>query len=515
MLALDCDNTLWRGVAAEDGPLGVVVDAPRRALQNFLLARRAEGWLLTLCSKNEEEDVWAVFDHHPGMVLRRAHLAGARIGWRPKPEGLRALAAELGLGLDALVLLDDNPLECAEVEAHLPAVLALHLPADHPDPAGWLAGVWAFDRARTTDDDRHRAARYVDEAGRMEARRAAPSFAAFLAGLELEVTFTSLDTVAPRAAQLTERTNQFHCAPRRRSEAELLALAGLPGAEVWTAAVRDRFGDYGTVGLVVATAIDGALRAETFLLSCRALGRGVEHRLLAELGRRARARGLARVEVPFVATPRNRPAGDFLRRSGAVAAPHGAGLLFTLPAVAAAAARFEPAEEGPHEPPATERAAAGPAGHHAAARARAVRRAAGDLADPAQVLAEAAARRAAAAPAPRADYVAPANPLEQELALLWTEVLGVARVGTADDFFDLGGDSLLGVQLISRVRAAFGVEITLRELLAGRLTVAEMARQLEEAQIRQAEAGDLREILAELDGLSEDEVRALLESEGR
>ena len=132
VVALDCDDTLWRGICGEDGPQGVVVDPPRKALQEFMLAQHAQGMLLTLCSKNNVEDVLDTFRLHPEMSLRMEHFAAWRINWSSKAANLAALAEELDLGLDSFILVDDNPRECREVEAACPQVLTLTLPAERP-----------------------------------------------------------------------------------------------------------------------------------------------------------------------------------------------------------------------------------------------------------------------------------------------------------------------------------------------------------------------------------------------
>ena len=528
ILAVDADETLWRGVVGEDGPLGVVVDGPRRAFQQRLLTQREAGRLLAICSKNVEADVREVLASHPDMVLRPEHISAWAVSWRPKSSGLAEIAQTLDLGLDSIVFLDDNPLEIAEVEANAPEVTAIALPADPEQDAApgtntlarFLDHLWVLDIDRTTDEDRRRAAWYAEETARAARRRAAPSLADFLAALELEVRIDpAVADDAPRLAQLTERTNQFHCAKRARGETEIL------GGELAAHAVRvrDRFGDYGLVGALLSRPHGDALRAETFLLSCRALGRGVEHRMLAALGEFAVERGLAAVEIPFERAPRNRPALDFLRAvvgDGEIPGAAG-GALFRIAADDAARVVFAPAEEVVASPSApaerqtderrTDTAEAPP---ELLRRGGAVlRRAALELAGAERVLDAARARRAASRRPTGEAVLAPSTPTEKELAALWSDLLGVGEVGANADFFDLGGDSLLGVQLISRVRERFGVEIPLRDLLSDTFTVAKMAEVVEEHQIRDADDEDLDDILAELDGLSDEEIRALLESE--
>ena len=187
VLVLDCDQTLWKGVSAEDGVSGVVVDAPRRAIQEFALRQRAAGVLICLCSKNVEEDVYAVLDGHPDMLLRREHVTAARINWESKSANLRALARELNLGLDSFVFLDDSAVECAEVRARAPEVLTLALPEDASRIASFLDHVWAFEGAAGTKEDAKRAELYRQEAERGALRQSAASFGDFIAGLGLEV----------------------------------------------------------------------------------------------------------------------------------------------------------------------------------------------------------------------------------------------------------------------------------------------------------------------------------------
>jgi FkbH-like protein len=337
VIVLDCDQTLWQGVCGEDGALGVQIDSPRRALQEFMVAQGEAGMLLCLCSKNNEEDVWDVFARREEMVLRREHLVAWRVNWRPKSENLRALAEELQLGLDSFILLDDNPVECAEVQANCPEVLTLQLPQEPARIARFLQHVWVFDRLKVTDEDRQRTVFYQQNLARERLQQQALTFEAFLEGLELEVQIGAMTSAQlPRVAQLTQRTNQFNVTTIRRSERELQQLCE-SGHECLAVQVRDRFGDYGLVGVMLFEVKTGAIRVDTFLLSCRTLGRGVEHRMLVRLGEIAQARSLDRVEVPFVPTKKNQPALDFLEAiGGAFKESRDGDLFFHLPAQLAA-----------------------------------------------------------------------------------------------------------------------------------------------------------------------------------
>lgn len=497
VIALDCDDTLWAGICGEDGPQGIDIDPPRRALQEFMAARRREGVLLTLCSKNNDEDVLQTFAAHPEMPLRLDDFAVARINWDSKGSNLASLAAELSLGLDTFILVDDNPKECTEAQAGAPQVLALTLPADPAAIPGFLRHVWAFDRARVTAEDARRSEMYAQQAARTRAERSAGSLREFLASLQLEVTIApARPDQLPRLAQLTRRTNQMNASGLRRTEAEIRDL------ETYAVSVKDRFGDYGLTGVLIVRAAGDALIADTFLLSCRALGRGVEHRMVALLGQLAKERGLARVEIPFVASQRNRPALLFLdsiaRETGSV---------FHLTADQAAALRYQPSDNAAPLPAPRESAGnpPAPAPHLDYARI------ATELRTPEQVLERISAAARQALPA-RPVATPPRTPLERELAELWAALLNVPAVGVNDNFFELGGHSLLAVQLLSRVRQTHGVELSLEVVYSGEFTVAELAKAVELKEIEQA-GGDCQELLQELEGLSDEEVKALLAEE--
>ncbi|HEY0605644.1 MAG TPA: HAD-IIIC family phosphatase, partial [Herpetosiphonaceae bacterium] len=313
VIVLDCDHTLWHGVCAEDGVTGIRLDPGYRVLQEWMVAQHDAGMVLCLCSKNDEADIDEVFSRRSDLPLRREHITSRRINWHTKSENVRSLAAELQLGLDSFIFLDDNPLECAELRAHCPDVLTLQVPSDPEAIPHFLQHIWAFDRLKLTDEDRRRTSLYRQQLSRAEFRRSADSFGDFLAGLELEVT------IAPpsrqqlhRVAQLTQRTNQFNLTTVRRSEQELARLLESGASECLAVQVQDRFGDYGLVGALLFAAEAQQLIVDTFLLSCRALGRGVEHRMLSRLGQIALARGLDQILLRFTPTARNQPAHEFL-----------------------------------------------------------------------------------------------------------------------------------------------------------------------------------------------------------
>ncbi len=538
VVALDCDDTLWAGICGEDGPEGVVLDAPRRGLQEFMAERRRAGLLLALCSKNNEEDVAATFRAHPEMPLGPGDFVARRINWDSKAGNLASLAEELELGLDTIILVDDSPKEVQEVRAGAPQVLALLLPARAEEIPEYLAHVWAFDRARITEEDRRRGEMYVQRAERARGARSSASLEDFLASLQLEVKIAPMEPAqVDRVAQLTGRTNQMNATCIRRSAAEIARLS----EECLTVHVTDRFGSYGLTGAIVYRVAARALVVDTFLLSCRALGRGVEHRMVARLGEIAVERGLGTVEIPFVAAQRNRPALLFLESLGATVS----GGVFRMSARDAAGVRYHPsaglpangaevvartpwsaadAPVGPLAPgnmltplsrlrdEGVPREPGGPP-HQDEWRppARAdYARMASDLRTPEQIFA--ALRATSRRRTSLCDIDAPRTALERDLVALWAELLNVEAVGIHENFFELGGHSLLAVQLLSRVRQIYGVDLSLEVVYSGEFMVAELAKAIELKEIEQA-GGDYRELIEELDGLSDAEVRALLAEE--
>jgi amino acid adenylation domain-containing protein/FkbH-like protein len=465
VIVSDCDETLWKGVCAEVGPDGVEVDAGHRALQAFLVRKQAEGMLLCLCSKNIEADIDQVFRR--SMPLKPEHIIARRINWQPKPENLRSLAAELQLSLDAFIFIDDNPLECEQMRSACPEVLTLQLPAAEDIP-GFLRHVWPFDKQQFTEEDRRRTALYRENQERESFRQHAPTLESFLAGLQLEIHIAAISPEQlTRVAQLTQRTNQFNFTNIRRSEAELARLLQAGEQECLSVQVKDRFGDYGLVGAMMFRCGPDALQVDTFLLSCRVLGRGVEHAMLRHLGEVARSRSLSRLDLEFVASKRNAPALAFLQSLAAdfkESVP--SGFVFRIPAkyaaeisqskvlatAQAAAAAVMSADKKALDKPTF------------VADSELVQEIAADLRDVPSILQAIRRCRGILDPQPGQVQLQPANSYVQVVIDAWTEVLSETEIHSRDDFFALGGDSLLATQVISRLRQTCGVRLHLSDL---------------------------------------------------
>jgi len=465
VIALDCDQTLWSGVCGEDGPADVRIDEPRQILQQRMREQMGAGMLLCLCSKNNPEDVEEVFRIHK-MPLARSDFAATRLNWSSKSQNLQSLAEELNLGLDSFIFIDDNPVECAEVEANCPGVIAVQLPEDLSSFDSFLSHLWPLDHSKTTEEDRQRTALYHQNRERQRFQAQSLSFGDFLAGLKLEVRIEEAHREQyPRINQLTERTNQFNFTTRRRTEAEIENLAATDGWNLLAVSVADRFGDYGLVGVVIYRLTPHALDVDTFLLSCRVLGKGVEHRILSQLGEIAQTNQRHWVDVHFIPSAKNKPARQFLEKVVASFRPgSNSSGLFRFPADFAAKISFNPQTE-PSTPPVSGRSAdpnhtetadfptTFPACRWIATEARS-----------AGAILRQIEEQAIAEPKQLEAYVAPRNQMERQICALWQELLRLERVGIHDDFFALGGTSLLAVRLFAQLENITGRKLPLVSL---------------------------------------------------
>ena len=515
-IVVDCDQTLWGGVCGEDGAAGIAITPPWRKIQEFLLAQYHAGMLLCLCSKNNEADVVEVFANRSDMPLKFDHFVARRINWRPKSENIRALAQELNLGSDSFIFLDDDPVECAEVQSNCPEVLTFQVPRDPKEAGRFLSHLWIFDHLKVTAEGRQRNLAYKQSSERANFHNASLSFKDFLAGLDLKIEISPLvPGQIRRVSELTQRTNQFNFSTRQRSESEIQRLCQGEDAECLTVNLRDRFGDYGLIGVIIFRAVHCIL-VDTFLLSCRALGKGVEHRLLSRLGEIAMQRGLSRVEVRYLQTKKNRPALEFLEIVGAdLKEIIDGGFLFRFPAEYAAAIEYRPPEaaaisaasaedEGP--------SVISPDSEVAREKTSLLSSIAIELNDAERIHQVVLQTRR---PLPRdvVPFVPPRSPLELRLARTWSELLGLERIGVHDNFFDLGGHSLLGMQVLSRIRQDLSVELPVRLFFTTKLTIAGLCREILMAQADAASVDELDAVLKKIEALSDDQVASLLAGE--
>jgi len=485
VLVLDCDETLWRGVVGEDGVDGISIPSPFALLQEFAAQAQSKGALVCLASKNAEADVLEVFEKRRDMVLKPEHIVAHRINWNSKPSNLASLARELNLGLDSFVYIDDNPVECALMQAELPQVVTLQLPPESRVER-FLSSLWTFDKLAITDEDLRRTAMYRENAARQVSEHAATDIVEFTKSLKVVTDIAPpSDGEWPRLAQMTQRTNQFNFTTFRRSEAEIRALP-TTGHLVLRVKVTDRFGDYGIVGLVIASVVDSALVIDTFLLSCRVLGRGVEHSILRRLGEIAEEAGVATVDLPLIPTAKNEPArafADSVARGFLVTEAERQ--IYRIPASAAATMEHRPG----HDPEAViaarkaeeSKSVAPPSTKSGEGRSERYAQLANTLISDVAVLE--AMRSDSVSNRNLADKpVPPETSTEHTLLSLWSQLMRLDASGVDDNFFALGGTSLIAARLFAEIARRFGIRLPLTTVLDAP-TVRLLARRIDDRSI--------------------------------
>ena len=323
-LVLDLDNTLWGGVVGEDGPAGVKIgpgDPEGEAfldLHHRLKALQAQGVLLAVCSKNNPGDVAELFDSRPEIPLKLSDFAAVEISWAPKHEGLRRIAATLNLGTESLVFVDDNPAEVSLIQQMMPEVKTVLLPPDPAEYAAVLERLTDFERTAVLEEDARKTAQYRENRRRDELRTAAGDLASYLASLrtELAVARAKRDDL-PRVHQLFAKTNQFNLTGQRYTPAEVERFIATPICELWVARARDRFGDLGTIAVVLLRRDGRIVYIDSFLMSCRAMGRGLETAIMNHVKQRlVEEPGHLELRGRYVPTPRNQPAATFYEDQG-------------------------------------------------------------------------------------------------------------------------------------------------------------------------------------------------------
>lgn len=474
---VDADDTLWGGIVGEEGVHGIRLDPVHMRLQQQLLAARAAGALICLATKNNEDDVRAVFEQRE-MPLRWNHLTRVCASWGPKSASILTLADDLSLGLDSFVFIDDSPLECEQVLAACPGVLAIQLPPAQ-DRDVFLNHLWLLDARAATREDAVRAQMYAEELQRASAKKATATYEEFLLSLDIQVDMRKLaqDDLS-RIAQLSQRTNQFNTTGIRYPEAELTSLLEDADTDIRCISVTDKYGDYGLTGSVFIRRGPQAWTVFGLMLSCRVLGRGVEHSILRALAQEAAISGVDELRVDFVRLARNAPALQFLQSITATCSagqPGAAAWQFCLPV--AESSRWLPGTDdsgvshaestiGIEEP----KPVAVDTLHLSARTSRYYRHLAGTLncgtAILQQMQRQGVIQKTGTGAGNAAQKTRPGTPTELTLAGFFTELLGHAEIFREDTFHDLGGHSLKAMMLFSRIVACYGLTLDFRDLQA-------------------------------------------------
>ena len=485
VIVLDCDHTLWRGVCGEVGALGVEIDHHYRDLQAFMLKQKQRGYVLALCSNNVREDVDAVFAQHPGMLLGKADVVAEEIDWRVKSDKIKSIAKTLNVGLDSLIFIDDDLVQCTQVRALCPEVHVVHLPQDESSRVSFLSRSWVFDQASNAPA-MDRTQFYQDDQSRKGIASQVHSFKDFLERLQLNVVCRDIkESDYERLSEMTLRTNQFNFATQRYTVKNIETFLNTAENKGFCVEVQDRFGDYGTVGLALYKIENNVLIIEDFLLSCRALGRGVEHAMVRNLGSLCSQDNVKKLHFKFSKTTKNEPAERFYT------AMNMGDELSLETALHCQPQDFGSQTETPlGEQKEQSKVSTTQITHSLRINEDQVNTLLYDL----DSLQESARTRGAklhivGTSKAIANYVAPDTPLEKRLVEIWSDLLAVSteQVGRDHNFFDLGGHSLLAVQLVSRIEQDLSKTLSLKSVFDAPI-LSEMARELAKGEVHQHHA---------------------------
>jgi len=494
VIVLDCDNTLWGGLCGELGPQGVNLEPRHLVLQTFIKGWQREGKIVCLASRNNEQDVLDVFEKNRSMVLTKEDLTAWQIDWGLKSASLARLSQELGLGLDSFIFFDDDPVQCAEVQRRFPEVMALRVPQTYGEVKRFCKHIWPLDGRSTTAESQRRTDAYSEHVQRERIRQKSVTFADFLASLKMKIDVAPLSEAdVARACELTQRTNQFNLTGVRATEAEVRAWLQDGEPDCHVVRVADRFGDYGLVGLFLCQTKDQDLSLPIFLLSCRALGRGVEHRMLAHAGKVAVDRDLDRVHLRCTPTDKNKPAQDFARTLVITDHCSGSIIAIDMTATDAALTNFDPSTAEIGE---TQRSETAPATKTSApgARVENLVRLVSDLADIAEV-------HRILGQSVETEAQSESDPIEEVLTQAFKDLLSIDSVGVDDSFFDLGGHSLLAVQVLIRASAALDIELDPTLLFTTNFSIAELAEEI--GRLQTTEDVSVDDVMAQLSALTD------------
>jgi len=321
-IVLDLDNTLWGGIIGEDGFDGIELGhSPNgKAFVDFqkeLLSLWNQGIILAINSKNNFDDAMNVIKEHPNMILREKNFASIKINWNDKAENLKEIANEINIGLNSIVFFDDDKLNQERIKHEFPEVLTVELSSDPSYFSAILKDLNDFNVLQRTEDDVKRGEMYAQQRERKEFQKSISNLDDFLEQLDIQVKMKKTsEFLIPRISQLTLKTNQFNLTTKRYQEEEIRNFANNDKFIVGCAQVLDKFGDNGITGVYIINKEDKVWNIDTFLLSCRIMGRGVENGILSQILIDAKNNGIEEIRANFIPTKKNKPAENFLSDFG-------------------------------------------------------------------------------------------------------------------------------------------------------------------------------------------------------
>lgn len=485
LLILDCDNTLWKGICAEDGWSGIQVTREHAAFQQFLLDKKSQGFLLALCSKNQEDDVRRVFEKSPGMLLSYEDFISKRINWNSKSDNIRDICRELSLDESSVIFMDDSVAECAGCLMELPRALTLLMPSEERDLMPFIGRIWAFDRIRVTNEDKNRHQMYLENKQRERLRETHSNDGDLLKFLNLEIRLSPLTRSSwDRVSQLSLRTNQCNLNGRRLSVHELVQQSP---EENYVIRADDLYGSYGIVGYVSWQVQGKTANIRHFFLSCRVLSRYVEHKIFNYLLDLFHNASIETCVTQCVLTGKNKYFVEFLKNTGWSVQQQNDSLNCFRPTCRRIAFASEECIGIQRVPENEETCRPEPMNAVEPGAHRGERKSSGGPAPEERPflyhwkeelleLAKLGRTYDFLCPVPAlsgGDGLDGAGEIGQETALesrlkgVWNSILPCPLQARTDDFFACGGNSLQALELVSHIYREFGCLINLSDVLKG------------------------------------------------
>lgn len=320
-LIFDCDNTLWKGILGEDGFKGIQMSENDKAgkpfaeVQNLALELNKNGVILGLCSKNNPDDVENVLEKHPDMLLKNKNITIKKINWVNKAQNLREIAKELNIGIDSLVFVDDSDFEINLVKKQIPEITTIKVPEKtHLYPSEIRKIFSLFFKNFITDEDKKKTEQYKSQVKRKELESQANSFNDYLKSLEMSISVHVNDkTIIERMAQMTQKTNQFNLTTKRYTEAQIRNFVEQPDVDVYAISVVDKFGDSGVTGLAIIKNNNTIAEIDTFLMSCRIIGRNIEFKFMDFIIEKIKQ---SKIKAYYIKTSKNSQTANFFDALG-------------------------------------------------------------------------------------------------------------------------------------------------------------------------------------------------------
>ena len=318
-IVLDLDNTLWGGIVGEDGFNGIKLgpEPPGNAFMEFqrvLLSLHQRGIILAINSKNNYEDAIKVIKEHPYMILKEEHFAAMRINWKDKVTNMKELVQEINIGSDSIVFIDDDPVNREFVKSIFPEILVVDISNDPSSYVSIIENIIDFSVLKITEEDKNRGKMYFKQKIINELEESTPDLQTFLSQLDLKITIKEVDKFSlPRVSQLILKTNQFNLTTKRYQELDIEKMIHDPNFIVGCVQVEDKFGDNGITGVfIIKKENDEEWIIDTFLMSCRIMGRGIEQGIMTYIKNKAKNDKIKKIKADFFQTQKNKPIENFL-----------------------------------------------------------------------------------------------------------------------------------------------------------------------------------------------------------